>query len=76
MATQRMQMMKWLIKSYMAEAHIDSVVELSEATGITRRHLYDILKDPHRLKVYEIKALDDVLHFSEQDLLSLVRGKV
>ena len=67
--------MRWLIKSYMAKAHIDSVVELSEATGITRRHLYDILKDPHRLKVSEIMSLDEVLHFEEQDLLMLVRGE-
>ena len=69
-------MMKWLIKSYMVKAHINSVMELSAATGITRRHLYDILKDPYRLKVFEIKALDEVLHFSEQDLLRLVRGEV
>ena len=68
--------MKWLIKSYMANVHIETWEELAKETGITRRHLYDLIKDPHRLKVSEIMALDEVLHFSEQDLLRLVRGKV
>ena len=65
--------MKWLIRRYMVSAKINSVVELSERTGITRRHLYDIIKDPHRIKISELRILDDVLHFTDEDLLRLVR---
>lgn len=65
--------MKWLIRRYMVDAKINSIVELAERTGITRRHLYDIIKDPHRIKIHELKVLDDVLHFSDEDLLRLVR---
>lgn len=65
--------MKWLIRRYMVNAKINSVVELSELTGITRRHLYDIIKDPHRIKISELKVLDSVLHFTDEDLLRMVR---
>lgn len=67
--------MKWLIKRYMVNAHIESLQELSERTGIKRRHLSDLINDPRRIKVFEIMALNDVLHFDEQDLLKLIRGE-
>ena len=65
--------MEWIIRRYMVEAKIKSIVELADMTGITRRHLYDMLKDPHRVKISEIKMLDKVLHFTDEDLLRLVR---
>lgn len=68
--------MKWLIKKYMAEAHIDSIEELSEMTGITRRLLYIRMNEPGTIKASEIRALDDVLHFGPEDLVKLARGQV
>ena len=32
------------------------------------------IADPHSFTVFEIISLDDVLHFSDEDLLLLVRG--
>lgn len=65
--------MKWLLRRYMVNAQINSVVELAKLTGITRRHLYEVIKDPHRIRLSELKALDSVLHFSDEDLIRLVR---
>lgn len=68
--------MKWLIKRYMVEAHIESLVELSKRTGIAKRTLYDRIHDPNTLKIYELKALDEVLHFTEEDIIKLTRGQI
>ena len=67
--------MKWLIKQYMAQAHIESLTELAERAGMTRRLLYDRLADPKTFRVYEIMALDKVLNFSDEDLIFLLRGE-
>ena len=68
--------MKWLIKKYMAEQHIDSLDELSKATGIARRTLFYRIADPRTFKVFELEALDKVLHFADEDIVKLARGKV
>ena len=59
--------MKWLIKRYMIDAHIESLVELSKRTGIAKRTLYD--------RIHELNALDEILHFSEEDIIKLIRGQ-
>lgn len=68
--------MKWLIKRYMLDARIESFVELSKRTGISKRTLYDRLNDPSTLKIFELKALDEVLHFRDDDIVKLMRGQV
>lgn len=68
--------MKWLLMRYMAIAHIDSMTELADLTGIARRTLYDRIKEPWTMKVFELKALDDVLHFSDEDIVRLSRGEI
>ena len=68
--------MKWLLKKYMVEQHIESLSSLSKLTGIAKRTLYDRIAQPTTLKVFEIKALDDVLHFSDEDMVKLARGLV
>ncbi len=70
-----MQDIKWLIKLYMAQNHIDSISELARLSGLSRRLLYDRINDPASLRIYEIKNLDDVLHFSDEDMLFLMRGE-
>ena len=68
--------MKWLIKRYMVEAHIESLSELAKAAGIARRTLYDRIDDPGTFRLFEIMALDKILHFSDEDLTKLARGQV
>lgn len=68
--------MKWLIKRYMARAQIESLQELAKATGIKRRHLTDLINDPRKIRVFEIIALNDVLQFSDEDLMKLARGQI
>lgn len=70
-----MQNLKWLIKLYMAQNHIDSISELARMSGLSRKLLYDRINDPATLRVYEIKSLDDVLNFSDEDMLFLLRGE-
>ena len=67
--------MKWLIKRYMIDAHIESLVELSKRTGIAKRTLYDRIRDQSTLKLFELNALDEILHFSEEDIIKLIRGQ-
>jgi len=66
--------MKWLIKKYMAEQHIDSWDELANETGIQARTIYNRLNDPRKLRAFELEALDSVLHFNDEDLIKLVKG--
>ena len=67
--------MKWLIKRYMVEQHIDTLSELARESGIARRTLYDRMNDPKTFRLFELIALDDVLHFNDEDLAKLARGQ-
>ena len=68
--------MKWILKRYMIDQHIESFNQLADMTGIARRTLFDRINAPRTLRVYEVAALDKVLHFSEDDLLRLARGDI
>ncbi|MBR2555377.1 MAG: hypothetical protein IKE94_10985 [Aeriscardovia sp.] len=68
-----MHKIKWLIKSYMALNKISSLRELADITGIKYTTLMTHLSCPSQLRVYELKALDDALHFEEEDLLCMIR---
>lgn len=68
--------MKWLLKKYMAEQHIESLDELSKATGITRRTLFNRIANPRTIKVFELEALDKVLHFADEDIIKLAKGEI
>ena len=65
--------MKWLIKTYMAREHIESISELASKCGFTRRLLYDRINDPKTFRIYELMALNRVLHFTDEDFLMLLR---
>ena len=65
---------KKLLRRYMIEADIDSFTQLAKETGIDYQRLNRRIADPHSFTVLEIISLDDVLHFSDEDLLLLVRG--
>lgn len=68
--------MKWLLKRYMVEQQIDSFSALCRRTGIAKRTLYDRISEPSTLRIFELKALDEVLHFSDEDMIKLAKGEV
>ena len=65
---------KKLLQIYMIDCDIDSFIELSKRTGIDYQRLRRRLEDPHSFTVYELLALNDILNFSDEDLLKLIRG--
>lgn len=66
--------MEWLLKKYMAKVHIDSFSELSKVTGIKYRTLLNHIKDGSQWRLFELMALDEVLKFTDDDLLKIARG--
>ena len=65
---------KKLFKQYMNEADIDNFSELSRQSGIDYQTLNVRIKNPGMFRVCEIRRLDKLLHFSDEDLLILTRG--
>ena len=68
--------MRWLIKRYLADNHIDSISQLSKMTGINLRTLMRRLDNPETLLMYEFRSLDEVLHFTEEDKLKIISGDI
>lgn len=66
---------KKLLRRYMIEADIDNFTQLAKETGIDYQRLNRRIADPHSFTVFELISLDDVLHFSDEDLLILLRGQ-
>ena len=62
-----------LLKFYMIDYDIDSFRELARITGIDYQRLRRRLEDPHSFTVFELLALDDTLHFADEDLLKILR---
>lgn len=65
---------KKLFRRYMNEVDIETFKELSRASGIDYQTLNSHVKDPGMFRVCEIRRLDEILHFSDDDLLILIRG--
>ena len=65
---------KKTLRLYMIEADIENFTQLAKETGIDYQRLNRRIADPHSLTVFEILALDDTLHFSDEDLLKIIRG--
>ncbi len=66
--------MEWLLKKYMAKVHIDSFSELSKVTGIKYRTLLNHIENGSQWRLFELMALDEVLKFTDDDLLKIARG--
>lgn len=67
--------MKWLIEEYRVRAHIDSIEELAGRTGIDVQRLRKRIKEPQTIKLFELKALDKILHFRDEDLIKILKGE-
>ena len=65
---------KKLLLLYMIEADINNFSELSRQSGIDYQTLNVRIKDPGTFRMYEIRKLDELLHFTDEDLLILIRG--
>lgn len=65
---------KKLLRRYMIEVDLDSFTQLAKETGIDYQRLNRRIADPHSFTVFELIALNDVLHFSDEDLLILIKG--
>lgn len=64
-----------IINKYIAEYDIGSITNLSKITGLNRQTLYERINNPTTFRIYEIRALDDELHFSDEDMLKLIKGE-
>lgn len=64
---------KKLFQRYMLEHDIESFKELAKSVGMDYQTLRDRLIRPELFRAYEIKALNNLLHFSDEDLLNLIK---
>ena len=65
---------KKLLRRYMIEADIDSFTQLAKETGIDYQRLNKRMADPHSFTVFELLALEETLHLTDEDLLKLIKG--
>lgn len=65
---------KRLFKRYMLDNYIDSLTELARMAGIEYRTFLIRMENPGSFRTHELKALDEILHFATEDLVSLIRG--
>lgn len=64
-----------IVDKYIVENDFErGLKELSERTGIKYLRLQEHLKNPGSLRLFEIKSIDDELHFSDEDLVKFIRG--
>lgn len=68
--------MKWLLKQYMTKQHIESLMELSKRTGIGYQTLNNHIKNVGEFRAFELRQLDEILHFSDEDMLLIIRGGI
>ena len=60
--------LKWLFKKYMADLRIDDFKALAKMCGIDYSTFKRRLQHPENFRVFEIKAINEILHFTPEDL--------
>jgi len=60
-----------IFKKYMAVEGIADFKELSKQSGIKYQTLLDHINKPSLFRVFEIQSINDVLHFSSEDLITI-----
>lgn len=68
--------MKKMFMLYMINNDIPSFKELARMSGIQERNLLKKIANPSMFRLYELRAVDEILHFSSEDLIKLTRGEV
>ena len=68
--------MEWLLRDYMTLKHIRSMSELAKLTGIEYRTLLNHISDVGNFRIHEVIALDNVLGFSDTDLVRILREAI
>lgn len=68
--------MKWLLEEYRTRNRIDSLKEIAASSGIDYQRLLKRIENPSSFKLFEIEALDRLLHFTDEDLLKILRGEI
>ena len=63
-----------LLWHYMLDYDINSFRQLSKETGIDYQRLNRRLVNPHSFTVFELLALEETLHLTDEDLLKLIKG--
>ena len=64
-----------LLKRKLIDRDINDFKELSKMTGIKYETMLDHLKRPGMFRTFELQALNDVLEFSDEELLLIVKGE-
>ena len=64
--------LKWLFKVYMNKLHIEDFKALAKMCGIKYQTLLDHLERPELFRLFEIRAINEVLHFSSEDLVKIM----
>ena len=67
--------MKKMFMLYMINNDIPSFKELARMSGIRERNLLKKIANPSMFRLYELRAVDEVLHFSDADFVKLARGQ-
>ena len=68
--------MKWLLEEYRTRNRFHSLKEIAERAGIDYQRLLKRIENPKTFKLFEIEALDELLHFTDSDLLKILRGEI
>lgn len=63
---------RWLFHKYMVEEHIADFKELAKLSGIKYQTLLDHLDRPELFRTFEIQRINEILHFSSEDLLKII----
>lgn len=63
---------KKIFKLAMAEKEIETFKDLAKETGIDYHTLLDHLERPELFRAYELKAINEVLQFSSENLFTVV----
>ena len=69
-----MESFRDIVKIRMVLNHIDDLKELSRLTGVNYQTLRAKIKKPEQLRLFELMALDSVLHFEDGEILKVARG--
>lgn len=61
-------------KLAMLQNNVKDFKHLASLAGIKYQTLLDHLEKPELFRLYELKAVDDILHFPDEVLISFIRN--